>query len=78
MWIGECCCAMEGVKGSQTFSVTREVWRENLDSSGLVRRRKDGSELEVEERSIREAMNFDKVSLSKLGVEYLGKTGMND
>lgn len=57
------------MEGSFSFmwnlDVTREVWKRNLSTLGLVRRRKDGSELEVEERSIREALNFDKMSLPR-------------
>lgn len=41
---------MEGVEGSQTLGVTREVGRGNLSGTGLVRRRRDGSELEVREK----------------------------
>lgn len=57
------------MEGSFSFmwnlDVTREVRKRNLSTLGLVRRRKDGSELEVEERSIREALNFDKMCLPR-------------
>lgn len=57
--------------------MTTEVGMGNVSGSGLVRRR-DESELKVGERSIREVLNFDKMSLSKIGVVHLGRLGRSD
>lgn len=56
--MGKWCWAMEGVEVSQTLGVTREVGRGNLSGLGLARRRRDGSELEVRQRSIKRGSEF--------------------
>lgn len=63
---------MEGVKLSQTLGMTREVGKGNSSGSDLVRRRRDGPELKVRERRVREALNFYKMSLPRIEVGHLG------
>lgn len=52
--------------------MTGEVGTGNVSGLGSVRR--NGSELEVGQRCVREALNFDTMSLPRIGVGRLGRT----